>query len=185
MKPSPSHRSLTAEEFVYQQPDDVRCELVAGEMVMEPLPGAEHGFLAGSFVYYLRSFAELHGLGRVLGETGYVLERGPDTVRGPDVSFVSHARWATLADKQKFFEGPPDLAIEIASPDDSRPQLAAKARGYLAAGALLVWVVWPKRKCVEVFRPGSSPQLLGPESALDGGEVLPGFRLPVALVFQD
>ena len=185
MKPVPRSRPMTAEEFVYEQPDDLRTELIAGEMVMEPLPGAEHGSLAAWLTFQLHSFVELRRLGRVLGETGYILERGPDTVRGPDVSFVSAERWASIVDKRKFFEGAPDLAIEVASPDDSRRELAAKARGYLAAGARLVWMVWPKRKSIEVFRPGSPPQLLGLADTLDGGDVLPGFRLAVEVVFQE
>lgn len=185
MKPAPRRRLLTAEEFVYEQPDDLRTELVAGGMVVEPLPGAEHGSLVATIAYHLRGFVEPRGLGRVVAETGYVLVRGPDTVRGPDVSFVSAARWAALQDKRKFFEGAPDLAVEVASPDDSRRQLTAKARGYLAAGARLVWVVWPKRQCVEVFRPGSPPQFLGVADSLDGEQLLPGFRLPVAVIFQD
>jgi Uma2 family endonuclease len=180
-----TRRRLTAEEFLYQPPDDLRSELVAGEVVREPPPGPEHGWLGVTIAYHLRRFLEEHPLGRVLGESGYVLARDPDTVRGPDVSFVAEERWAATPDKRRYFEGAPDLAVEIASPDDSRRQLAEKARSYLAAGARLVWVVWPGRETVEVYRRGSPPAVLSASATLDGGDVLPGFTLPLSRIFGD
>lgn len=185
MDPETTTAPLTAEEFLYEQPDDLRAELVAGGMIMEPLPGLEHGWLCIEISYHLRRFVEDHRLGRVFAETGYVLERDPDTVRGPDVSFVAEDRWAATRDRRKFFEGPPDLAVEIASPGDSRRHLADKARTYLASGARLVWVVWPESRTVEVHRPGSPPETLAASDVLNGGAVLPGFDLPLSRIFAD
>jgi Uma2 family endonuclease len=185
MEPAATRRLLTAEEFMYEPPDDLRSELVAGEVVKEPPPGPEHEWLAGTVAYHLRRFLEEHRLGRVLGASGYVLKRGPDTVRGPDESFVSEERWSGKLDRRRYFEGAPDLAVEVASPEDSRPKLRQKAREYLAAGARLVWVVWPQRRTVDVHRPGSPPETLTLSDTLDGGDVLPGFALPVARIFEE
>lgn len=185
MEPEFSSRQYTVEEFVYERPADERSELVGGYVVMEPPPGPVHGSLAVTLAFYLRDYAQRHRLGRVLGEAGYILERGPDTVRGPDVSFVTLDRWREALDKTGYLEGAPDLAIEISSPSDTRRKLTAKARSYLRAGGRMVWVVWPKRKCIEVFRRGSPPELLSLADTLDGGELLPGFRLAVARVFEE
>jgi len=185
MEPASTSRLLTAEDYFYEPDDDLRCELVAGEVLREPQPGPEHEWLSRKVAYYLQRFLNEHRLGRLLGAAGYILERDPDTVRGPDESFVSEERWAGKLDKRKYFEGAPDLAVEVASPDDSRRKLAEKARSYLAAGARLVWVFWPKRRTVDVYRPGSPPVTLTASDTLDGGDVLPGFTLPVARIFED
>lgn len=185
MGPGLSNRQYTVEEFVSERPVDERSELVGGYVVMEPPPGGEHGSFAMSLGCHVRDFVFRFRLGRVLGEAGYILERNPDTVRGPDVSFVTQERWAAAPDKTGYFEGAPDLAIEIASPGDSRRRLTAKARSYLKAGGREVWVVWPKRRLVEVFRPGSPPQLLSENDTLDGGDLLLGFRLRVGLLWEE
>jgi len=185
MEPRSDHRLLTAEEFFYEQPDERRSELIAGEVVREPPPAPEHGLLAVNVAHHLRRFLDVHRLGRVLAESGYVLRRGPDTVRGPDVSFISEQRWAVTRDRRRYFEGAPDLAVEVASPGDGRRKLAAKAREYFQAGARLVWVVWPGSRTVDVHRPGSPPATLHAADTLDGGDVLPGFALPVSRIFED
>lgn len=185
MEPELEHRRYTAEEFVYERPADERSELVGGWVVMEPPPGIEHGSWAARLTAYLLFYAEPRQLGRVIGEAGYILERGPDTVRGPDVSFVTTERWRQAIDRTGYFEGAPDLAIEVASPGDAHRHLAAKATSYLRSGSRLVWVVWPIRRSIEVFSPGAPPFQLSGADVLDSGEVLPGFRLPVSRVFED
>ena len=79
----------------------------------------------------------------------------------------------------------PDLTVEIASPNHYRPALARKAQRYLNAGTRLVWVVWPKRKEVDVWRPGDTQPstTLGVDDALDGLDILPGFTYPVRRLF--
>jgi Uma2 family endonuclease len=174
---------MTAEEFYYAQPDDMQTELIAGEMVLEPLPKPLHGRLAARIAYLLQTYTKEHPLGEVLTPAGFVLERSPDTVRGPDVSFVSEERYLASLESGIFFEGAPDLAVEVASPGDSRRKLGDKARSFLAAGTPLVWVVWPKRQTVDVHRPGMPVETVAISGVLDGGEVLPGFTLPVARIF--
>lgn len=181
--PAPARRLMTAEEFYYAQPDDLRTELIAGQMVLEPLPKPLHAGLAARIAHLLQTYTDVHPLGQVLTPAGFVLERGPDTVRGPDVSFVSEERYEAALESGIFIEGAPDLAVEVASPGDSRRKLGDKAKSYLAAGTPLVWVVWPKRQTVDVHRPGAPVETVTIAGVLDGGEVLPGFTLPVARIF--
>jgi Uma2 family endonuclease len=175
---------LTAEDLPYVMPDEVICELVAGELICEPLPGEEHGSVAGNIFFHVCHFVREHRLGRVYAaETGFVLARGPDTVRGPDAAFVSTERDARSVRRGPFFEGAPDLAVEVLSPGNTRREIAAKVRDYLAAGARAVWVVDPRRRTVAVHLPEGEPATLSDDQTLDGGAVLPGFRLPVQEIF--
>ena len=161
---------MTAEQL-YDLPDDgMQYELVRGQLrVMEP-PGAEHGWLAVRLGARLLAFVEARGLGAVFVESGYVLERGPDTVRGPDITFVRTDRLPSADRWHCFVEGAPDLAVEIRSPRDRRGEMEEKVGEYFAAGTSLVWVVDPARRSIAVRRP-------------DGGDVLPGFSLPLAELF--
>jgi Uma2 family endonuclease len=119
----------------------------------------------------------------VFGEAGYVLASEPDTVRAPDASFVSTERISGAARRGPYVVGAPDLAVEVVSPGDTR-QVAEKVGEYLAAGARAVWVIDPRRRTVTTHLPGGDPVRLGPGETLDGGDYLPGFRLPVSEVFE-
>jgi Uma2 family endonuclease len=116
-------------------------------------------------------------------ETGYVLASDPDTVRGPDVSFVSARRLTTGARRGPYLVGAPDLAVEVRSPGDGRREVAAKAAEYLAAGGRAVWVIDPGRQTVTTHLPGHPPKTLGCHETLHGDPYLPGLRLPVADLF--
>lgn len=176
--------SLTAEDLYDLPLDDVRAELVRGDLVCEPPAGFGHGVGVAKIGYFLQRYVEEHPIGIVCGaETGFVLFRGPDTVRGPDAAFVARERAERQADLEKFFEGAPDLAVEVLSPTNSEREVAEKVDDYLAAGTRLVWVVRPRRRTVTVHRPDAEPRLLGPGDRLDGGDLLPGFSLPVERLF--
>jgi Uma2 family endonuclease len=116
----------------------------------------------------------------VLVETGFVLERGPDTVRSPDVSL----RLAPGPLSKAFVEGPPDLAVEIVSPSDRLAAIRRKAEAYLEAGMRGVWVVDPRRRQLWVYAPECEPHVLGPNDMLDGGLLLPGFDVRVGVLFE-
>jgi len=108
---------LTAEDLPYVMPDEELCELVAGSLIREPLPGETHGVVAGRVFGHLFRFVEERRLGRLYAaETGFVLARDPDTVRGPDAAFVSRRRSDATVRRGPFFEGAPDLAVEVLSP---------------------------------------------------------------------
>ena len=109
----------------------------------------------------------------------------------PDIGYISAERAATLPaegtpERRKFLPIAPDLAVEIASPDQYQPEMARKAALYLESGVRLVWVIWPAVRQVGVWRAGSSlpDAMLGMGDTLDGGEVLPGFALPIARLFS-
>lgn len=176
----PQRHDLSAEDLYDLPLDDVRAELVRGDLVCEPPAGFEHGVRATEIGYHLRRFVEDHPIGVVCGaETGFVLFRNPDTVRAPDAAFVTRERAESFTPKEKYFEGAPDLAAEVVSPGDSRREVEEKVRDYLVAGTHLVWVIEPRRRTVTVHRPGADPQVLGPDDLLDGADLLPGFSLPV------
>ncbi len=168
---------LTAEEFYALHRD--HCELVRGEVVDLMPPGFRHGRLAVKLATAINTHAKQHRLGATVVESGFVLHRGPDTVRGPDVAFVCQER---VVDTEKFYEGAPDLAVEVLSPDDRIGQVNARLRDYFAAGVRVVWLVDPDQQTVAVHDKEHARTLRAPES-VDGGDILPGFALPIASLF--
>lgn len=177
--------SLTAEDLPYLAPEEGLSELVAGEIVREPAPGEVHGWIAGSLLARLGHYVLKNRLGRIYAaETGFVLARDPDTVRAPDAAFVSADRLTATPRRGPYFEGAPDLAVEVLSPGNTPSDMAAKVRDFLTAGARAVWVVDPSRETVAVHRPGRPPETLARTEVLDGGSAVPGFRLPVREIFE-
>lgn len=176
---------LTAEGY-YTLPNVAghRDELVAGEVIREPMPSFGHGATAMRIARVLDEHVARHGLGIVLSECGYVVRRNPDTVRGPDASFVSSERLAAWDAKGPFFEGAPDLAVEVLSPSNSRREIAEKLEEYLEAGGREVWVADPDTRTITVHRRGEAPRSFGAGDTLDGGDVLPGLTVPVSELFR-
>lgn len=176
---------LTAEEFM-ELPDPIdgsKQELVRGVIVTMPPPMAPHGFTCSKIDRAIGNFVDEKNLGIVVtNDTGVILERGPDTVRGPDVAYWSFARQAFVP--EKYFEVAPDLAVEVLSPSNTRRKIEAKICEYLAAGTKLIWVVSPMDRTVTVYR--TDPlrgALIHSGTMLDGEDVLPGFQYPVASLF--
>lgn len=169
-------------------PDDLdyRYELVEGRLMKMSPTGGSHGRRSSDLNAALWSYATQHGLGVVLGaETGFNVTRPSErreTVLAPDVAFV-RAEHAPLTETDDFPHVAPDLAVEVASPSDSRRRMGEKARRWLDRGVRLVWVVWPRRREIDVWRAGAAqPCILTAADLLDGGDVLPGFSIPVAQV---
>jgi len=171
--------SYLAEEFYALPETDAREELYRGQITREPLPSFGHGAVAVRIASLLDAWVRPRNLGRVVDHSGFVLARHPDTVRGPDVAFVSRGRLAAGATGGPFFEGAPDLAVEVLSPSNRRGALDAKAEEYLEAGARAVWIVDPERRAITVHHPGAEPRRLAAGDMLDGGDVLPGFTASV------
>ena len=159
-----------------------RCELVRGEMIMMSPAGSEHGSVIVNITVALATFVKQHRLGHVFSaDTGFQIARDPDTVRAPDVAFVLRERIAGEIPKG-FFPGPPDLAVEVVSPSDRASEVLAKVQDWLEAGCTAVWVVDPHTRRVSVYR-GREAAVLKEADALAGGDLLPGFSLPVAEIF--
>ena len=115
-------------------------ELVRGELVPVMAAGRQHGVLTGSLTFELTSFVRQHGLGRVYTDgLGYKLFSNPDTVRVPDVSFVSREREPALRGVRGFVHGAPDLAVEVVSPDNTLAELTAKGQEYPEARGPRGW----------------------------------------------
>jgi Uma2 family endonuclease len=177
-------RIITAEEFAKIPDDDYRYELVEGRVVRASPPGSLHGALAVQLASLLERHVRSHDLGAVMGEAGFKLASKPDTVRGPDLSFICRERIPATGLPEGFWLGAPDLAVEIRSPSDSRTEILGKVNDYLTHGARLVWVVDAHNKSVTVYRPISTPVTLGADDVLNGGDVLPGFLCGVREIFD-
>lgn len=161
-----------------------RYELVGGELVEVPGAGGLHGLLVKVFLRLLDPFVLAHRLGEVFADgVGYIIARGPDVVRIPDVSFIARERLPAGGIPEGFIPGAPDLAVEIVSPGDRAEEVYGKVREYLDAGARLVWVVWPRHRTVTVYTPDGQVRERREGDELDGGDVLPGFQVRVAELF--
>jgi Uma2 family endonuclease len=176
---------MTVQEFEHflRLPEnrDRLLELIDGGVV-EKMPTEEHGYTAGIFVTRLNNFVLPHKLGVVAVEARHRIPTDRRNVRLPDVSFRQGN--APLV-KEGAVAQMPDLAIEIQSPDDTVKSMRDKAAYYLANGARLVWLVFLRKRYIEVYRPGEEMEILFGSDILDGGDVLPGFSLPVAEIFAD
>jgi Uma2 family endonuclease len=168
---------VSVEEFWHLAHRLPRAELVAGRVVELPPPGMRHGAVAARVAAVLDAHVMRRGLGLVMVETGFVLRRHPATVRAPDVAVVLQARVPDPL-PAGFFPGPPDLAVEVLSPDDHPGEVAAKVRDYLEAGSRAVWVVDPETATVTVHTQAISLRYATDE-LLEGGELLPCLAIPI------
>jgi Uma2 family endonuclease len=160
-----------------------RTELVRGMLVRSPGPGPRHGEVATNIVHLLVSWKRSRGAGKVLsGGTGFVLERGPDTVRSPDVSWIPNSRVPGDRLSDAYLEGAPDLAVEIVSPSNRPGEMKERLASFFAAGCREAWVVDPRRRSVTVHRADGSVVVLSDGDELSS-ELLPGFRCAVAEFF--
>ena len=173
----------TIEELAQLPDDDYRYALIRGALYRMPPPMGPHGLVVSTLVWYVYSFLRTHRLGRVFDQSGFILERGPDTLLGPDLAFVASARLP--ANLQGYPEVAPDLAVEVASPSQSGPSIAEKTALYLEVGVRLVWIVDPVRRTVHVRHANGSDRLLTVHDALEDANVLPGFRLPISQLFEE
>jgi Uma2 family endonuclease len=142
-------------------------------------PGWEHGSLQARLASHLGRWAEAGDAGAVVTAVGFVLARDPDTVRAPDVAFVRQER-VPAPRHDGYFEGAPDLAIEIRSPTDRNRRVADVMQDYLAAGTRLVWVVDPRAETVTEYRRGTAARTLNKADVLRDEDLLPGWSLAVA-----
>jgi Uma2 family endonuclease len=186
MTPSRPKENLIIAEQLYELPDDgLKYELLRGRLVSDPLPDRIHGRTVARISYLISNFVDSSRLGVVYtGGTGFVLARQPDTVRGPDVAFLSNERERETENARPYLPGAPDLAVEVVSPSDRTREVLGKASDYLAAGSRIVWVVNPVREEVSVFRSPFAPRVLAGTDLLDGEDVLPGLSVTIAEIFE-
>jgi len=178
-----STATITTAEQLWQNHPQGRCELVRGELRTYEYHGMLHGWVAVNVSVPLFQFIREHRLGiATAAGTGFIIHRDPDSVRAPDGAFVRRER-IVGEPAPGFFDGPPDLAIEVLSPDDTASAVDEKAEDWLTSGCQEVWIVDPQRRTASqctwaddaVVR-RSVEQLKSP--------LLPGFNLTVAELFQ-
>ena len=148
--------------------------------------GFRHGVVAHRLAVLLETVlaASAHRTGEITAaETGFRIARDPDTVRAPDLAYVSADRLPAEDGWDGFLDAVPDLVVEVVSPSDRAGDVLDKAASWLAAGTAVVWVVYPRQRTVAVHRPDGVVTLVGPTGVLDGTAVLPGLHIDVADVF--
>ncbi len=176
---------LTADDLLRLHSEGVRGELIRG-VFCETMPaGRIHGKVASIVISILMSFVRPRRLGQVIGtDAGILLQRDPYTVREPDVAFISAERLPLDSDAPGYFDGVPDLVVEVVSPSDRHEHVHDKACMWILYGVRLVWVLNPEERTVNVHEPGSSTTRLTENDTLDGADVLPGFSCTVSELFD-
>jgi Uma2 family endonuclease len=180
---------MTAEEFCawVQRPEneDRRWELVRGELIEMPREGRRHGFVCAGLAYLLQTHSRQQGCGYALcNYPGIVLERNPDTVRGPDVVFIEKSKPYEELATTGWIEEMPELTVEVLSPNDQPNQVTRRVNDFLRAGVRMVWVVDPETRKVAVHRALRPPFTLDGDQQLTGDDVLPDFRCRVSDLFS-
>jgi Uma2 family endonuclease len=182
MKPAPGtarEKDVLAAE---RQSRKRLCELIDGVLV-EKVMGARESLLTSPLIHQLEAHAEESDIGVVLGEAG-MLQLFPGQVRIPDVSFISWERIPGGVFPAKPIPNiVPNLAIEVLSPSNTKKEMERKLRDYFFAGVELVWLINPRTQTAEVYTSPTDVQRIGKSGSLDGGRVLPGFRLPLKRLF--
>lgn len=178
------HNLLTADDLAKQPNDGTRYVLVKGVLQKMPPAGFEHGICAAEIGSKLNVYVKTHKLGYVCGaETGFKIAQNPDTVRAPDAAFVCQASIERQGIVKGYWEGAPDLAVEVISPGDTYAEVAENVEEWLTAGCRMVSVINPLRETVEVYRPNEDFTILRGTDTLDGGDVIEGFQCQVQDIF--
>jgi Uma2 family endonuclease len=182
-----STQRLTADEFYEwcHRPEnrDRHFELEQGRVVEMSRPGERHGVVCHNVNYLLGAYLRRRRKGRVCAnDTGLVLERGPDTVRGPDVFLYDQSQpYEQL--HSKYSEQMPQLAVEVLSPRDNWGKVLRRVTELLQRGVAVVWVVDPENRTATVLLPNQLPQVLEEHDEITGAPAFPDLRFPVAELF--
>jgi Uma2 family endonuclease len=175
---------MTAEELMNLPDDDLRHELINGELITMPLPKAPHGRAANRLGAPLTQFVLDRDLGEVLiGDVGYQLTWNPDTALGPDISFMSKQRLKEMGEVEGYWQGPPDLAVEVLSPGDRCGKVNKKISLWLGSGTKQVWIVDPKHRTVTIYRSEVDTTTFSGADYLEAEDLFPGFRLSLDRIF--
>ena len=179
-------RLMTAQEFMAAELGEGTFELVKGEVVRMAPPSPEHGRVCINVGFVLESFGRQSGLGYTLcNDSAVQTRRDPDTVRGADVCFYSQSRLPRSELGTGIPPVPPDLAVEVVSPGNRDWEIQVKVGEYLEIGVASIWVVYPRSRSVAIYRQLDEPPLvLKEDQIIENLPELPGFRCPVADLFQ-
>ncbi len=174
-------KTMTADEFE-ASPFAENYELIRGELYPIMPAGFLHGVVASRLLTYLSLHVLENNLGEVAAaETGFKLKN--NSTVGADAAFIGKENLARFGVPDSFFPTAPDLAVEVISPGNTSEEISTKVEDYLSSGSRLVWIVYPKRKVVIVYRTNNTISFLHESDALDGEDVIPNFRLPLDKIF--
>ena len=166
---------------------DLRLERNAeGELIAMSPAGSESGGFEADIIIELGAWAKNDQKGKVFSPSaGFTLPNG--AIRAPDASWIKFDRWNALSQEEQSRFAPivPDFAVEVCSPSDSRAETRAKMADYIEQGVRLGWLIDPKAKEVEIYRPGRAVEILSRPHSLSGEDVLPGFLFDPAGIFKD
>jgi Uma2 family endonuclease len=177
-------KPMTAADLLALPDDEFRYELIRGELRKMAPTGGRHGMIAVDIATALNQHVKANELGRVFAaETGFLLASDPDTVRAPDAAFVRRERIEEIGSMEGYWPGAPDLAVEVVSPNDPYTEVEEKVIEWLEAGTRMVIVVNPRQEAATVYRSRHDIAVLTEEDTLDGGDVVPGWSLPVQELF--
>ncbi len=176
-------RLITGEEL-FAMGDIGPSELLDGRIVYMSPTGRPHARIESQLDRTVGVFVAEHKLGETyVGEIGIYIRRNPDTIRAADFAFVSTARLAELSD-EGYLNAAPDLVVEIMSPDDRWSEIKKKLRDYFSIGVRLMWVIDPDSRTVSAYRSLTDLQEYGEDQSLAAEDILPGFSLPIKLLFE-
>lgn len=184
----PATKLMTADEFwdFGNLPENANksFELIRGEVVEMSRPTRQHGIVCSNFSFELNLWARKINFGYVASnDSGVVLEKGPDTVVGPDVAYYTDAN--TFAEVHpRWGNHPPVLAVEVLSPNDRMSKVNAKIAGYLRGGVKVVWLVDYEDHEITIYRPDKSLIVLRSSDTISGDPELPGFSCALAEFFR-
>ena len=175
---------VTADELLRMPDDGRRYELIEGELIEMAPAGGRHGNIGVRIVGFLFQYIYKTNLGELFGaDTGFFLQRDPDTVRAPDAAFIAMERIPPDGIPSGFIDTIPDLVVEVVSPSDRAGQVQAKIEQWIEHGVKLVWLVHPEQRSITVYRSLSEVHVLHEGDTLTGGQVLPGFSCAVSDIF--
>jgi len=175
---------MTAEELLQLPDDDLRHELINGELITMPLPKLPHGRSATRLGLQLAQFVVENELGEVyISDVGFQLTWNPDTVVGPDISFISKERLEQAGDVKGYWQGPPDLAVEVYSPGYRPGKVRDRISRLFSVGTKQVWIVALKDSTVAVYRSESDITTFSGSDYLEAQDLLPGFRISLEKIF--
>ena len=186
-------RLITVAEFLSlaarPENEDRKLELINGVIVEEMSPGFLHGKRNQLLSSYLVPFVYEHDLGEISSEVDHYTDDDDFNSRRPDLEFISKERLKQIDNEDKPVSFMPDLAIEVKSPGNTYEELRQKAAYYLQNGCRMVWLLYPEKEQIaaHTLDANGKPQVktYNKQDTLEGGNILPGFTLPLTLIFRD
>ena len=176
---------MTAEELLRINHPHRRQELISGHLFEFPFVDAVHGCVAMRIGTELATWVHSNRVGKIFAAgTGFILGRNPDTVRAPDASFVAGDRLPERELPVGYLELAPDLAVEVASPNDTTREIQEKVADWLRAGTRLVWVIYPATRSATVRVSQDQFEELSEDGTLLGQNVIPGFACNLSELFS-